>query len=81
MSLLDLVKKIFPKPQLPQKRYVVIFFLAAYPLLHLYVEHTQADWDNKALEAVKSVVLASFSEPDAPSDHYDDNGMRFGERD
>jgi len=79
MKLMDWFKAAFPKPHLPQKRYVVLFFVLAYPALHAYVQHTKADWDDKILDAVRSVVISSFSSPDAPSDQYDDNGMRFGE--
>ena len=66
MKILNVLKKMFPKPVLPQKRYLVLIFLSLYPLLHMIVEHTQTEWDDKMLEAVKSVMLTTNSDTEQP---------------
>lgn len=82
MKLVDWLKRLFPKPQLPQKRYLLLVFLVAYPLLQMYVEHTQAEWDDAVLKQSKVIILKYFADeekkPD-PSDQYDGDGLQFGE--
>ncbi len=56
MSLLDVVKWLLPAPNLPQKRYLVAAGLIIYAGLHNYVQLTETDWDNKALEAAKIIA-------------------------
>lgn len=65
MSIVDNVKcglkKAFPKPNIPQKRYIVLFGLAVYYGLKLYVEHTDTPVDDQMLEYVKQVLAQCFS--------------------
>lgn len=82
MGVLDRLKKIFPKPIIPQKRYLMLAGLIIYAGLKIYVNHTEAEWDNKALEAGKGIVLEYFAAADKqpdPSTDYDEDGLRYGE--
>jgi len=77
MKILDKLKKLFPKPVLPQKRYLIMLFIASYPLLHMIVEHTQTEWDDKMLEAVKSVMLTTNSDTEQPIMQDDESVIKY----
>ncbi len=79
MKIMDMLKKVFPAPKIPQKRYMLVAAAILYAGLHIYVEHTKADWDNQLLESGKGIILEYFADADN-ADQPAEADQRFGER-
>lgn len=62
MKLLDWVKWIFPKPRLPQKRYLIIAFSIFYALAQIYVKSTPNKVDDEILEKAHELVFQMLAD-------------------
>ncbi len=82
MKLMDWIKWIFPKPQLPQKRYWVMAGIALYCAAKVYVAYTPTPDDDKYPDQLRGIIVDYFADADKepdPSSDYDEDGLRFGE--
>lgn len=81
-KLKDYLKAAFPKPQLPQKRYLVLLGLALYIAAKVWVAYTPTSKDDELPDQLRGVLLNYFAEvqvePD-PTTDYDEDGLRYGE--
>lgn len=62
-------KKLFPKPRLPQKRYLILIGLMAYYILKLYVIQTPTKEDDDLPDDLKGVVGTIFASNNVDSDY------------
>jgi len=65
MSLLDTLEAIFPKPQIPQKRYLLVLGLALYYAAKVYVSATPDPSDDYLPDKVRTIVFEMFSDSTA----------------
>jgi len=81
MNIMDMLKKAFPKPIIPQKRYLILFGLIIYFAAKTYVVNTPNPADDQIPDQMKAILLDIFAnDEDSDSSEYDENGMRvFGE--
>ncbi len=82
MNLKEWFKWIFPKPQIPQKRYLVVAGLVLYYLAKGYVAITPSPHDDSYPDKIRDAVVFMFANQDAqpdPSSDYDKDGLRYGE--
>jgi hypothetical protein len=63
---MDFLKKLFPAPKIPQKRYLVIFGLALYYAAKMYVASTPDPADDDLPDRVRTIVFEMFSDNNAP---------------
>lgn len=52
-----LLQILLPKPNIPQKRYLIMFFMVLYGALKLYVSYTPDKYDDVLLEQAHAVVI------------------------
>jgi hypothetical protein len=71
MDILAMLRKAFPKPKIPQKRYIILG-MVAYALLKLYVAHTPSTADDGLPDVLKGAVVEMFTQSD-------DDGFQYGE--
>jgi hypothetical protein len=87
MSWLDKLKVIFPKPQIPQKRYLLLFGIALYYAAKVYVAWTPSPHDDNLPDEVRAIVfqvLADSADDDSNVHMVGDKKeieQSFGERD
>lgn len=62
MKLLDLLEKIFPKPRIPQKRYIILFVIAMFAGAELYVKSTPSPTDDIIFERARELVFQMLAE-------------------
>ncbi len=56
------LKALFPKPRIPQKRYLVIIGLCAYFILKAYVLYTPDQSDDGLPDQLRGVVMDMFAD-------------------
>ncbi len=85
MKLIDGVKKVFPKPNIPQSRYLVLICLLVYVGLKLYTIHTPTEKDDHLPDDFSNaaqIILSHndyYINEDGHEDEWDDPG--YGEKD
>ncbi len=57
-----LIKKIFPKPKLPQKRYLFLAFVIIYLAMKFYVLQTPSTLDDNIPDQIKEATCQFFSD-------------------
>lgn len=57
MNFGDLLKQAFPKPRIPQKRYLVLVAGIVYAIARLYVESTPTPTDDAILEKAREIAM------------------------
>lgn len=57
MNILNLLKSAFPKPQIPQKRYLIMLVTILYVVLKVYVDQTQSQLDNETLDRAHEIAM------------------------
>lgn len=62
LKVMELLKKVFPKPIFPQKRYLLLLITIVYMGAKCYVEHTPDPFDDEVLEAAHELVLQIVSD-------------------
>jgi hypothetical protein len=61
MKLRKLLRKIFPRPNIPQKRYIAILAVVTYYLLKLYVANTPSKEDDSVPDDFNNTVQLLLS--------------------
>lgn len=59
--MLDLLKTAFPKPNIPQKRYIIIFTTLIYFVLKSYVMSTPATWDDDLPDHFRDAAITLYA--------------------
>lgn len=60
--MLELLRKMFPKPIIPQKRYLLAVGLALYYAAKVYVAATPDPSDDDLPDRVRTIVFEMFSD-------------------
>ncbi len=82
-TIAKVLKFAFPKPQIPQKRYLVIAGMILYWAAKAYVVSTPSPHDDHYPDKVRDAAVLIFAAEDEkpdPSSDYDEDGLRYGER-
>lgn len=77
MNLLNLLKLAFPKPIIPQKRYMALGVFAVWALLKVYTMYTPSteddSWPDTFSSAAQIVLSSDDSSPSSDQDSEDDS--------
>ncbi len=71
MKIAEFLKKLFPKPQLPQKRYAIIMIAIVYLFAKSYAVQEGDICHQQVVEELRSIALQMFA---------DDDVQTYGER-
>jgi hypothetical protein len=69
MAIMDVLKKIFPKPNIPQKRYIILLVGIGYAAAKLYVTATPSPLDDILLERVHEVAMQLLADGNESAGH------------
>jgi len=80
MNLMEMLKKVFPKPNIPQKRYLALIGMVIYMAAKVYVTMTPNPVDDAYPDAARDLVVKYFANAaDDPDNHEDSDNRNFGE--
>lgn len=57
LKISEILKSAFPKPVIPQKRYILLLVTLVYLIAKVYVENTPDKYDDELLEAAHDLVV------------------------
>lgn len=58
----EIMKKLFPAPKMPQKRYCMIALLVIYYAFKIYVSQTESTLDDQLPDIVKAAMMDVLAE-------------------
>lgn len=73
----ETLKKVFPKPKLPQKRYLIIIAIILYVALKIYVAYTPGTYDDKILDDAQAIAIQILADGEPIDIGVDE--QKFGE--
>lgn len=83
IPLSNWIKWLLPKPQIPQKRYLVMLGMVLYWAAKAYVAYTPETHDDSYPDDVRNVVVRMFAHTDGAgideTADVDADGFQFGE--